>query len=54
VLTYLVEALCYSWKVTGSKPDEVNEFSSMYPNLTATLDAEVYSVSNRTEYQRQK
>jgi hypothetical protein len=38
----------------GSRPDEVNEFSSIYLILPATLGPEVCSASNRNEYQKQK
>jgi hypothetical protein len=43
-----------SQKVTGSIPDEVNEFFSIHIVLLATLGAGVYSASNRNEYQKQK
>jgi hypothetical protein len=43
-----------SQKVEGSRPDEVNEFFSMYLILPATLGPGVYSASNRNEYQKQK
>jgi hypothetical protein len=38
-------------KVAGSRPDEVNEF---YLILPAALGKEIYSASNRNEYQKQK
>jgi hypothetical protein len=38
----------------GLIPDEVNEFFSIYLILSATVGLEVYSPSNRNEYQRQK
>jgi hypothetical protein len=41
-------------KVKGSIPDEVIEFFSIYIILPASLDSEVYSDSNRNEYQKQK
>jgi hypothetical protein len=43
-----------SWKVAGSRPDEVNEFFSIYLILPATLGLGVYSASNRNEYQKHK
>jgi hypothetical protein len=43
-----------SWKVAGSIPDEVTEFSSIYQILLATLGPGVYSASNRNRYQKQK
>jgi hypothetical protein len=43
-----------SRKVVGSKPDEVNEFFSTYLIFLAALGPEVYSASNRNEYQKQK
>jgi hypothetical protein len=36
----------------GSRPDELN--FSIYLFLLAALDPEVYSASNRKEYQKQK
>jgi hypothetical protein len=38
----------------GSKPDEVNEFFSIYLILLAALGPWVYSTSNRNAYQKQK
>jgi hypothetical protein len=44
-----------NWKVAGSRPYQVNDFfSSSYLILTATLDPEVHSASNRNEYQKLK
>jgi hypothetical protein len=43
-----------SRKVVGSKPNEVNEFVSIYLILPVTLGPGVYSASNRNEYQEQK
>jgi hypothetical protein len=43
-----------SRKVAGSKPNEVNEFFSIYLILLAALNPEVHSASNRNEYQKQK
>jgi hypothetical protein len=43
-----------SRNVAGSRPDSVNIFLLIYPILAAALDPGVYSVSNRTEYQKQK
>jgi hypothetical protein len=40
-------------KVAGSIPDEVNTFFSIYVILPAALGPEVYSTSNRNEYQKQ-
>jgi hypothetical protein len=49
----MVKALCYSQKVAGSRPDEVNAFViSIYLILLAAPDPGVYSVSNRNEYQK--
>jgi hypothetical protein len=42
------------WKVVGSRPDEVNEFFSIYLILLAALGPVVYSATNRYEYQKQK
>jgi hypothetical protein len=42
-----------SQKVADSRPDEVNEFFSIYLILPAALGAGVYSASNRNEYQKQ-
>jgi hypothetical protein len=39
-------------KVAGSKPDEVNEFFSIYLILSAALGPGVYAASNRSEYQK--
>jgi hypothetical protein len=41
-----------SWKVTGSRPNEVS--FSIYLILPATLGPGVYSASNRNEYQKQR
>jgi hypothetical protein len=41
-------------KVMGSRPNEVNEFFSIYLILPAALGAGVYSASNRNEYQKQE
>jgi hypothetical protein len=38
----------------GSRSDEVKAFFSIYLILPATLRPEVYSASNRNEYQKQK
>jgi hypothetical protein len=43
-----------SRKVTGSRPDEVNDFFSIYLIVPAALGPGVYSASNRNEYQKQK
>jgi hypothetical protein len=50
----VVKSLCYSRKVSGSRPDEVNEFFSIYLVLSTALSPVVYSTSNRNEYQKQK
>jgi hypothetical protein len=39
-----------SWKVVSSRPEEVNEYFSIYPSLGPG----VYSASNRNEYQKQR
>jgi hypothetical protein len=50
----------YSWhyatsqKVAGSRPDEMNEFSSIYLILQASLGPGVYLARNKNEYQKQK
>jgi hypothetical protein len=42
-------------KVTGSRPDEVNNFFfSIYLILPAALGPGIYSASDRNEYQKQK
>jgi hypothetical protein len=41
-----------SLKVTGLKPDEVNEFLSTYLILPAVPGPGVYSASNGNEYQK--
>jgi hypothetical protein len=41
-------------KVAGSRPDEVNEFLSIYLIFKAALGPGVYSASNRNEYHKQK
>jgi hypothetical protein len=38
----------------SSRPDEVNEFFSIYLILSAALGRGVYSACNRFEYQKQK
>jgi hypothetical protein len=43
-----------SWKVAGSRPDEVNYFFSIYLILPAALGPGVYSASDINEYQKQK
>jgi hypothetical protein len=40
--------------VAGMRPDEVNEFFSIYLILPVTLGPGVYSASNRNEYQKRK
>jgi hypothetical protein len=50
----VVKALYYNQNVEGSRSDEVNELFSIYLILPAALDPEVYSASNRNEYQKQK
>jgi hypothetical protein len=39
-------------KVAGSRPDEVNEFFSIYLTLPAALGPGVYSASKRNEYRK--
>jgi hypothetical protein len=48
----VMEALCTSWKVVGSRPDEVDAFFSIYLMLSAALGPGVNSMSNRNEYQK--
>jgi hypothetical protein len=43
-----------SRKVAVSKPDEVNEFFQFTLILPAVINPDVYSASNRNEYQKQK
>jgi hypothetical protein len=43
-----------SWKVAGSRPDELIEYFSIYLILPAGLGPGVYSASNRNEYQKHK
>jgi hypothetical protein len=43
-----------SWKVAGSRNDEVNNFFCIYLILLAAVGPVVYSTSNRNEYQKQK
>jgi hypothetical protein len=43
-----------SRKAAGSKPDEVNEFFSIYIIFPAALAPGVYSASKRNEYQKKK
>jgi hypothetical protein len=43
-----------SWKVAGSRPNEVNECFSIYLILPATPGLGVNSASDRNEYQKQK
>jgi hypothetical protein len=43
-----------SHKVAGSRPNEVNEFFSIYLILPAALGLGVCSASDRNEYQKQK
>jgi hypothetical protein len=50
----VVEVLCYKLEGRGFRPDEVNEFSSIYLILQAALGPGVHSASNRNEYQKQK
>jgi hypothetical protein len=43
-----------SLKVAGLRPDEVNDFFSMYLILPASLGPGAGSASNGNEYQKQK
>jgi hypothetical protein len=43
-----------SRKIAASRPDEVNEFVSIYLILPAALGPGVHSASNRNEYQKHK
>jgi hypothetical protein len=43
-----------SWKVAVSRPEELIEFFSIYLILPALLGPEIYSPSNRNEYEKQK
>jgi hypothetical protein len=38
----------------ASRPNEMNEFFSIYLILLAILGPEVYSASNKNKYQKQK
>jgi hypothetical protein len=42
-----------SRKVAGSRPDETNQFSSIYLILPVALEPGVYSADNRNEYRKQ-
>jgi hypothetical protein len=54
-VSVMVKALCStSWEVAVSRPDEVNDFFSIYLILPAALGPGVFSASNRNEYQKQK
>jgi hypothetical protein len=48
----VVKALCYKLVVAGSIPDE--ETFKIYLILPAALAPEVYSASNKNEYQKHK
>jgi hypothetical protein len=50
----VIKELSYKPEGPSSRPDEVNEFFSIYLILPAALGAGVYSSSNRNEYQKQK
>jgi hypothetical protein len=52
--TRLLRHCATNQKVAGLRPDEVNEFFSIYLILLATLDPEVCSSSNRNEYQKRR
>jgi hypothetical protein len=41
-------------RVASSRPDEMNDFLSIYLILPAAVDHGVYSVSNKNEYYKQK
>jgi hypothetical protein len=51
-VSYWLRHISASWKVAGSRPDEVN--FSIYLILSAALAPGVHSASNRNEYQKQK
>jgi hypothetical protein len=50
----MVEILATSKKVAASRPDEANDFFSIYLILPAALGTRVYSGSNRNKYQKPK
>jgi hypothetical protein len=54
IYIYIYICIYKSRKVSGSRPDEVKEFFSIYLILLAALGSGVYSASNRNEYQKQK
>jgi hypothetical protein len=47
-------ALCYKHENSGFETRSSKLIFSIYLILPAALDPEVYSVSNRNEYQKQK
>jgi hypothetical protein len=51
---YMWVMLPLFWRNMLPRPDEVNKFFSIYLILQAALGPEVYSASNRNEYQKQK
>jgi hypothetical protein len=48
------ESVILTQGTSGSRLDEVNYFFSIYLILPAAIHPEVYSASNRNEYQKQK
>jgi hypothetical protein len=47
-----MSAYVTSWKVVGSSPDEVIEFSQCTKSFQQQYGPQVYSASNRNEYQK--
>jgi hypothetical protein len=54
-VAYWLRHYSTSRKVTGSRPDEVNEFFAIFSNPSGrTMGPGVHPASNRNEYQKQK
>jgi hypothetical protein len=53
-VAYWLRHYATSRKISGSTPEEMNDFFSSYLILTAALDPGFNSACNRNEYQRQK
>jgi hypothetical protein len=54
MIEYWLRHYATSRKVAGSRPEEVNEFFSIYLILPAALSPGVYLACNRNEYQKQR
>jgi hypothetical protein len=53
-IAYCLRHYATSRKVAGQRPDKVNKFFSIYLIIPTALGPEIYSASNRNEYQKQK